>query len=57
MLAYARICGPMNMRYRSSEINYQHGYKHKCIYVCLLTANKVVCLFVVCLLPFFFFFF
>ena len=44
MLAYARICGPMNMRYRSSVTNSQYGYKHKCIYGCLLTANKVVCL-------------
>ena len=42
VLAYAGICGPVSMRYRSSETNYQHGYTHKCIYGCLLTANKVV---------------
>ena len=40
MSAYARICGPVSMRYRSSENNYQCGCRHKCIYGCL-TAKKV----------------
>ena len=30
-LAYARVCVPVSMRYRSSETNYQYGYRHKCI--------------------------
>ena len=29
------------MRYRASETNYQYGYRHICLYGCLLTANKV----------------
>ena len=33
MLAYARIiCGPVSVRYRSSETNYQYEYRHKGIY-------------------------
>ena len=32
MLAYARICCPMSMEYRSSETSFQYGYRHKCIY-------------------------
>ena len=28
VLAYARICGPVYMRYRSGEINYLYGYKY-----------------------------
>ena len=40
MSAYACICGPMSIRCRSSETNYQCGYRHKCIYGCL-TAKKV----------------
>ena len=44
------ICGPVSMRYRSSETNFQYGYRYKCIYGCLSTANKVfVCLFDFCL--------
>ena len=35
------ICGSVCMRYRSSETNYQCGYRHKCTNGCLLTANKV----------------
>ena len=31
VLAYARICVHVSMRYRSSETNYQYGYRHKCI--------------------------
>ena len=47
VLAYARICVHVSMRYRSSETNYQYGYRHKCIYGSLLTANKLgFCLFV-----------
>ena len=32
LLAYARICGPVTMRYRSSETNFQYGYRPKCVY-------------------------
>ena len=42
MLAYVCIRGPVCMRYRSSETIFQYGYRHKCIYGCLLTADKVV---------------
>ena len=36
----------LSMRYRLSETNFQYGYRHKCIYGCLLTANKVFLFFV-----------
>ena len=39
MLAYARVCGPVCIRYRPGETNYLYGYKYNYIYVCLLTAN------------------
>ena len=29
VLAYARICGPVSERYRSSETNHQYEYRHK----------------------------
>ena len=53
-LAYARICGPVGMASRSSEINHVYEYRHRCMHSCLLTADKVafffsflfVCLFV-----------
>ena len=36
------LCGPVCMRYRSSETNYHYEYRYKCVsYGCLLTANKV----------------
>ena len=35
----------MNMRSRSSETHYQYGDRHKSIYARLLTANKVVVVF------------
>ena len=32
VLAYARICVPVSMRYTSSETNYHYGYTHtKCV--------------------------
>lgn len=40
MLACACTRGPVSMRCRSSETDYKYGYRHKCIYSCLLTANK-----------------
>ena len=48
MLAYAHVCGPVSMRYRSSETNFQYRYRRRYIYMygCWLTASK-----------FFFFFF
>ena len=36
------IGGPVSMRYRSSETNYQYEYRHN---GCLLTANVLVYLF------------
>ena len=33
MLAYARICGAVSMRYRSSETNYQYGKVNILLYV------------------------
>ena len=41
MLACARVCGSVSMRYGSSETIFWYGYRHNCIYGCLLTANKV----------------
>ena len=38
------------MRYRSSEINYHCRYRHKCVFGCLLTANKMVVVVVVVVL-------
>ena len=42
VLASACICGPVSLRYRSSETNYQYGYRHKCLFGCLLTADQLV---------------
>ena len=42
---YARICGPVSVRYRSSETNCQYGHRHKCTYGCLFIAIKSVVVF------------
>ena len=42
MFAYARICGPVSVRYRSSETNYQHGYRHKCISLIMVVIAKTI---------------
>ena len=38
---YARICGPVSMRYRSSETNYQYGYNHRCICIGWMIARAM----------------
>ena len=42
VLPYVHIYGPVCMKYRSSETNYQYGYRHNCIYmdVCMLADCK-----------------
>ena len=39
-----KLCGSVSMRCRSNETNYQYGNRHKCMYDCLLSGNKFVCL-------------
>ena len=40
VLAYARVCSVVCMRYRSGEINDLHGIDIN-VYVCFLTANNL----------------
>ena len=42
VLAYVRMYGPVYMIYRSGEINYQHGYRYKCMLLC---TGVLVCFF------------